>query len=136
MNGEKYFSDLKEKYFYSYSEYFMSASMLAELLLGILIGAGYDIFYARHIDYIDIILILAVAPIIYMLFCIYKSYKRGKVKLEIKNEEIYVYRLYLLSPYRIDKEQVVNADVREAKRKTIVHIRTARRKYLVKIYNE
>ena len=53
-----------------------------------------------------------------------------------KNEEIYVYRLYLLSPYRIDKEQVVNADVREAKRKTIVHIRTARRKYLVKIYNE
>lgn len=130
------FSDLKEKYFYSFFEYFLIASLLVDLLLGILIEAGNDIFYARRMDYIDIILILAVAPIIYMLFCIYKSYKRGKVKLKVENEEILIYRLYLPNPCRIDSEQVISTNVRETRKKTIVHIRTAKRKYVVKIYNE
>lgn len=136
MNWEYYLLDLKEKYFYSNFEYYMSFSMLADLLLGILIGVGHDIFYAHYIDFIDSFAILAMVPIIYTLFCSYKSYKNGKVKLEIRNEKILIYRLYLLSPYRIDKEQVINANVRKTKGKTIIYIRTSKRKYIVKIYNE
>lgn len=135
MNREVFFSDLKEKYFYSNFEYFMSFSSV-ELLLDILFSIGYDIFYANHVDFADILGIFAVVPIVYILICSYKSYKRGKVKLEIRNEEILIHRLYLLSPYRINKEQVIDVNVRETKSKTIVHIRTAKRKYKVKIYNE
>lgn len=136
MNWENYLLDLKEKYFYSNFEYYMSFGMSADLLLAILIGVGYDVFYAHHIGFIDSFAILAMVPVFYILFCSYKSYKNGKVKLEIRNEEILIYRLYLLSPYRINKEQVINAKVRETKGKTIIYIRTSKRKYTVKIYNE
>lgn len=134
MNREEFFSDLKEKSFYSTYEYCTDG--LIVLLLDILFGVGHDTFYAHHVDYTDILGILAVAPIVYILICCYKAYKRGNVKLEIRNEEILIYRKYLLSPYRIDKEQVIDVNIRETKSKTIVHIRTVKRTYKVKIHNK
>ncbi len=135
MNQEYHISNLKGKYYYNNFEYYMSFNILIDLLLGILIGVGHDIFFTHHLDFLDIFLILAVIPIIYILFCAYKLYRRGKVKLEIRNEKILIYRLYLLSPYKINIDQVININVRETKKKTIVYIRTTKRKYTVKIYN-
>lgn len=132
MSMEYYFGELEEKYFYCNFECYMSASVLVELLLDVFIVVGYEIFHAP-IDLIGFCAILSAAPMVYMLFCIYRSYMRGKVKLEIKN--ILIYRLYLLSPYRINKKQVIGVNIRARKRKTIIRIRTAKRKHTVKIYN-
>ena len=69
------------------------------------------------------------------LLCFYKSYKEGKVKLEYDNGDILLYKLYLLKPYRISKEQLVGVKIKETKKNTIINIQTKKRKYFIKIYN-
>lgn len=125
---------LKEKYYYCDSEYYIMGAVLAELLLDLLIAGGSDIFNSR-LDIIVVGAFLAIVPLVYFLYCFYNSYKSGKVKLEIGNEDILIYRLYLLKPYRIKKEHVISVTAEEKKRKTIIEIRTIKRKYIVKIYN-
>ncbi len=105
-----------------------------QFLLDILIAGGSDIFNSR-LDIIVIGAFLAVVPLVYFLYCFYHSYKSGKVKLEIGNEDILIYRLYLLKPCRIKKEHVISVNTKEKKRKTIIKIRTIKRKHIVKIYH-
>lgn len=126
--------NLNEKYYYCDSEYYIMGAVLAELILDILIDVGYDIFNS-HLDFIVIGEFLAIVPLVYFLYCFYNSYKLGQVKLEIGKENILIYRLYLLRPYRIKKEYVIGVNTKENKRKTIIEIKTIKRKYIVKIYN-
>lgn len=126
--------NLKEKYYYCDSEYYIKGAVLAELLLDALIIV-INVFLNKVIDFTVICAVIVIGPLVYFLYCFYKSYKTGKVKIEIDNGDILLHRLYLLKSYRIKEEDILDVETKETKRNTIIGIRTIKRKYVIKIYN-
>ncbi len=124
--------ELKETYHYHDSEYYVIGGVLAELLLYALIVMVYGAFVMR-IDLVVMGVFLSI-PLIYILYCFYKSCKDGKLKLKVEDGDILLYKLYLLKPYRIKKELIIELKIIESKGKIIVGVRTQKRKHKIKIH--
>ena len=105
MTGDRY-ADMKEKYYYSVSEYEFALESVLLTLIETIGPVCCDIF-GTGISGSDFIAIFLAVSAAYMLLCI----------------------------CRIDKKDIAEITVRENKRKTIIHIRTTKRRYTVRIHD-
>ena len=133
MTGD-HCADMKEKYYYSDSEYEFALEAVLLTLIETIGSVCCDIF-GTGINGSDLIAIFLAVSASYMLLCICKSYRNGKIKLEVTDKCVLRYRFFLLRPRRIDKKEIAGVTVRENKRKTIIHIRTTKKRYTVKIHD-
>lgn len=128
------YADMREKYYYSDSEYEFALESVLLTLIETIGPVCCDIF-GTGINGSDLIAIFLAVLASYMLLCICKSYRNGKIKLEVTDKCVLRYRFFLLRPHRIDKKEIAEITIRENKRKTIIHIRTTKRRYIVKIHD-